>query len=498
MKPFAFSLVLHAHLPYVKHPEHEFFLEEDWFFEAVCETYLPLLDVLERLQSQSVLARITLVLSPPLLKMMKDDLLCERILRYIHEHIELSKSEQKRLPINSSEYSLSQMYEQSYRRCLYAFDELWDGDLPRAFKLFQEAGYLDLITTAKTHAYLPLLNNDVDFLEEQVHRGCESFEAIMGFASQGFWLPECGYCPELDSILVENGVKYTFVETHGLLEGTPKPPYSNFAPLQTESGLMVFGRNALSSKQVWSAREGFPGAFAYRDFYEDIGFTQGLEHVQLYHERRGAQAFTGLKYKAVMGEDSNKSIYRPDLAKQLPWLHADYYWNEMHMHLKKAGGLMEEAPLAVACYDAELFGHWWYEGLLWLEAICHFCDERPEISLLTSEDYIYQQKVLQKGAPAISSWGQGGYHEMWLSAENDWVFHALKSAMKHYREVLKEMLQPTSKQKEKLAQALEELLLAQSSDWAFLIKTKTGEAYATQRIKGHLQKMEDLLADLIE
>src|SRR3954453_1324864 len=104
------SIVLHAHLPFVRHPEHEKFLEENWLFEAITETYVPLLQTMERWLHEGMETRLTLTLTPTLCSMLQDRLLQDRYVRHLDELIELTEKETHRTHWSRAFHELAEMY----------------------------------------------------------------------------------------------------------------------------------------------------------------------------------------------------------------------------------------------------------------------------------------------------------------------------------------------------------------------------------------------------
>ena len=265
------SLVLHCHLPYVRHPEHEYFLEENWFYEALFETYLPLLTVFEKLESQKIPFQVTLSISPTLLSMCLDPLLQKRALRYVDGLLALTEKEWKRVKSEPAFQPVVKMYLDKLRYYRKEFVDSYHHNIAEGFKRFQDSGHLELITCAATHGYLPLLDMGEGAVRAQVATGLQLHEDFFDKKPEGFWLPECGYQPGHDSLLKEFGIKYFFLETHGLLQASPRPKCGTFAPIVCPSGVAAFGRDLESSKQVWSSKEGYPGDPNYREFYRDVG-----------------------------------------------------------------------------------------------------------------------------------------------------------------------------------------------------------------------------------
>jgi 1,4-alpha-glucan branching enzyme len=282
-------MVLHAHLPFIRYPEHEYHLEENWFYEAITETYIPLISVLENLINDDVEFRITLSLSPTLIEMFNNDLLRKRYQRHIENLVELSEKE---IVMNRGDASIGR---------------------PSAFRSLLGSGSLEIITSAATHAYLPALMTEPVAARVQIQAAAEYFKKIFGKNPGGIWLPECGYTPALDAFIKRAGFSFYFLESHSLLSSAPRSIHSIYAPAKTPSGTVAFARDIDSSKQVWSSLEGYPGDFAYRDFYRDIGFDRELEYVKPYLPG-GVRTFTGIKYYSITGKTDHKEPYVPEQA----------------------------------------------------------------------------------------------------------------------------------------------------------------------------------------
>ncbi|HXV19183.1 MAG TPA: DUF1957 domain-containing protein, partial [Candidatus Omnitrophota bacterium] len=250
------SIVLHAHLPYVRHPEHDRFLEEEWFYEAITETYIPLIKTYRALVRDGVDFRITMSLTPTLLSMMTDGLLQDRYVKHLNRLIELSEREMERTRGDWAFQPLAEMYHRLFTEARDIFCNQYGRDLSRAFREFQDLGKLEIITCGATHGFFPLMESNRDAVRAQVRIACKTHERILGRRPRGIWLPECGYFPGVDEILKEEGIRFFLVDTHGILFGSPRPKYGVYAPVYCRSGVAAFARDAESSKSVWSAEEG--------------------------------------------------------------------------------------------------------------------------------------------------------------------------------------------------------------------------------------------------
>ncbi|MEK6714998.1 MAG: 1,4-alpha-glucan branching protein domain-containing protein [Candidatus Omnitrophota bacterium] len=497
-------LFLHAHLPYVRHPEEEYFLEENWLYEAITETYIPLLDVFEKLVGDGVNFRIAMSLTPPLASMLKDPLLQERYIRHLNKLIELSEKEIQRTGFEPHYHGLALMYNQKFLDAKETFINRYQRDLVSAFKKFQDLGVLEVVASCATHGFLPNLSINPISVKAQVFIGIESYKKMFGRPPRGFWLPECGYYPHVDEVLKEAGLRYFFVDSHGIMNADPAPRYSVYAPLYCPSSVAAFGRDWESSKQVWSSKEGYPGDPDYREYYRDIGFELDYEYIKPYIHHLGIRTNTGIKYWRITGNTEYKEAYRPDWAREKAAMHAANFMFNRERQIEFLSSHMDRKPIIIAPYDAELFGHWWFEGPMWIDFLIRkIVYDQKTVRLTTPSDYLAEYSTNQMSLPSLSSWGWKGYSEFWLEGSNDWVYKHLHNASRRMTELAEKFSNYLNKDakrsliKRALNQAARELVLAESSDWPFIMKTGTMVAYAQKRIKDHICRFNRLYSDLL-
>ena len=523
------SFVLHAHLPFIHHPESDDYLEESWLYEAISETYIPLLKNFKKLVDEKVNFRITMSMTPPLLSMLDSKLLQKKYIKYLEKLIELSEKEIKRTTFNEKINNLSKYYYERYSEDLRLFRDVFKCDLISQFKYFQDIGVLEIITCGATHGYFPILYVNEKTVRAQIAVGVQTYERFFGRKPRGIWLPECGYVPEADKYLREFGLDYAIVESHGVLYANPTPVYGTLSPIVSPRGFSVFGRDIESSRQVWSSINGYPGDFNYRDFYKDIGYEADYNYIKPYIAHNGIRVHTGIKYHRITGKTDNKDIYNIQWAKDSAEMQAGDFLNSRTRQIENASKYMDKPPIVLCPYDAELYGHWWYEGPYWLYILFKkiYYDE-CNFELITPSEYLDKFPVLQECDPCRSSWGANGYSEVWLNPSNDYAHRHLHKAgdrmcelaynfrdaadelqkledkIKELKKSKKSVSSITSTSKYKnlklhvraLNQAARELLLLQSSDWLFIITNNTMVDYAHRRIKEHTGRFTRLYNEL--
>lgn len=484
------AIILHAHLPFVRHPEYEDSLEENWLYEAINETYIPLLFVLDSLVKEGIDFSLTLSITPTLASMLIDPILQSRYLRRLERLIELAEKEIKRTRLQPEFNALAHMYYKRFLHASDAFINRYNGNLIQAFKCLQELGKVEIIASAATHGYLPLLSVNASAARAQIRVGVEHYQQLFGRRPKGFWLPECGYYPGVDKILIEQGIRYTILETHGVTRAKPRTKYGIYAPIYCSSGLAVFGRDPESSKQVWSSTEGYPGDYDYREFYRDIAYDLNLDYLKPYIHRDGIRVDTGFKYFRITGKTDQKEVYIPECALRKTELHAGNFMFNREKEIKYLASIMDRKPILVAPYDAELFGHWWFEGPNWLDYLIRKISlEQKTIRLITLSEYLEEYPINQVSTPSTSSWGYKGFHETWFNGSNDWIYRHLHQGAVFVERLAKNYPQAAGLTLRALKQAARELLLAQASDWAFMIKTGAMSGYAAKRTKTHLLRL---------
>lgn len=499
-----FSLILHAHLPFVRHPEHAEFLEEDWLYEAITEVYLPLLDVLSALHAANAAPRLALNLSPTLCEMLADPLLQTRYTRHLENLSALVEKEVARTRLDARQFlPAARMYRRHLRRAAQLWHEVYRQDLVGGFRQLQEAGVCEIMTCAATHGFLPLVST-VEARRAQVEIAVANYQKHFRLAPRGIWLPECAYAEGIETLLADARLEYFIADTHAILYGEPRPRHGVYAPVKCANGVAAFARDLATSQQVWSSIIGYPGDANYREFYRDIGWDAPLEYLRPHLHADGERRHLGLKYHRVTGRDvplSDKQPYRPRRARRRAARHAAHFVDErikqcVSLRDALAGG---HVPLITSPYDAELFGHWWFEGVQFLGHVFReLARRRDEITTVSPADYLEAHTHLQTQRLSPSSWGAEGYYKVWLNDTNAWLYPEQHAAEARMTALANQHATPPASQTttRALNQAARELLLAEASDWAFQITHATTVEYAARRFRSHIARFNALASDI--
>ncbi|WP_082053444.1 1,4-alpha-glucan branching protein domain-containing protein [Gordoniibacillus kamchatkensis] len=503
------ALVLHAHLPYVRHCDRDDYLEERWFYEAMTDTYLPLIEAMDRLLNDGVDFRLTISVTPTLLAMFSDPLMQQRYLAHLDKLIRLAESERQRLWGDGRLYPVAAMYAERFR-VLRAIYLACGSNIIAKLKQFQDLGKIEIITSAATHAFLPLVKTE-EAIRAQLATGIREYERHFGLRPRGMWLPECGITPGIDRMLGMLGIEYCIADASAIECAAETAEGDLYAPVRSPYGVTVFPRDMRSAEQVWSASEGYPGHFDYREYYRDIGWDLGWhdreewEYIRPYLLPNGDRVNTGLKYFRITGHGLHQEPYNPEWARRAAAEHAGHFIYSCRKHAEQWRLPPGRKPVIVAPYDAELFGHWWYEGPMWIELLCRkMYHDQKHLRLIALSEYLDAEPPAEPGLVNESSWGRGHSAEVWLQGANDWIYRHLHQAEERmirlagrYGDPVSRSGMPSSLQERALNQAARELMLAQSSDWAFIMDSKTVVDYACTRMKDHLGRFH-LLCDMAE
>jgi 1,4-alpha-glucan branching enzyme len=513
----AFTFVLHSHLPYARQAgrwPHG----EEWLHEAAAETYIPLLNALNRLLDEGIPARLTLTLTPILLEQLADEDVQNNFRIYLQDRIEAAERDILRFQESGDHQALklAEFYSRWYQSGLQAFDDRYDGNLVPAFRQLQQAGMIEIATCAATHGYLPLLGRD-ESIELQLRTAVESYKRHFGSAPRSIWLPECAYRPGfidadgrarvgIEDFLAKHGLGLFFAETHmveggspvGMAAGEAIGPYgavirrylvpltdnpsehaaTTFQPYFVgDADVAVLARNNTTGLQVWSAEWGYPGEFDYREFHKKDG-TSGMQYWRVTGPKVGLGA---------------KERYDPETASRKVQQHADHFAELVEREINAYHDESGTFGIIAANFDTELFGHWWFEGVDWLEGVLRRLASSEIVQLTTASTFIKEHPPQRSLNLPEGSWGAGGTHFVWDNVDTHWIWPIVYEAEARMAEAISQNPAAKGATRYCLDQAARELLLLQSSDWPFLVTTGQAREYAVQRFLQHVERFNTLV-----
>ncbi|MDQ3022910.1 MAG: DUF1957 domain-containing protein [bacterium] len=486
------ALHLHAHLPFVRHPEFPQFLEERWFFDAIVDTYVPLLSRFEQLHNEGTPFRLSMTLTPTLLSMFADRTLQERFEAHLLHQRELADRETVRIGDDPDFAPVVAMYMRRINEVALQWGR-FGGNLANAFRMLADMGHIEIVTCGATHGFLPHMQLVPGAVSRQLRVAVETHERLLERKPDGIWLPECAYYPGLESELLDHGLLYCFVDSHAHHLGNPRSLRGVHSHVYMPNGVASFARDIESSKQVWSSKEGYPGDSSYRDFYRDIGFDLPREYMAPYIHHGDTPILTGLKYYRITGDTEHKEPYDPEVAQLRAAEHAQHFVRARESQVESLADKLDRPPIIVAPYDAELFGHWWFEGPDFLYHVLKATSYSDVVDAIAAKDYLLLHPSAQVVVPNASSWGDQGYYRFWLNGYNEWMYPHLNASAR----LMPQHNWSEGWRRESYQQAERELLLAQSSDWPFIMSTGTSPGYAAERVTRHLANLTELREALI-
>jgi 1,4-alpha-glucan branching enzyme len=522
----SFCLVLHGHVPYVlRHGTWPH--GEDWLYEAAAETYLPLLSTIAECEFMNGNPRLTIGLTPVLLEQLAHDDFKYGFEKYLVDRRDRARADRAEFESQNEPHfaGLAARWETFFEGLARQFSEI-GGDIPSAFARLARRGVVELLTSSATHAYLPLLYEDSSVLS-QIRAGLATSERVLGFRPAGVWLPECAYRPPgpwyapipwghprnrmgTDQVLAREGLTHFFVENQLIehsrsewvdnggwrkvdWEEALKYPSRGWRSVQeparvasdgSEPGpVTAFARDPSICERVWSGDVGYPADGVYLEF----------------HKKRGARR--GLRYWKITGQRIDLGGKQPYYPQDVPgkvYEHAVHFCNQVKQRLREYRGRTGRHGVVVASFDAELFGHWWFEGPQFLRDVLLTLNAEPEVDLCTPAEFLQRHPPDKAVALPEGSWGDGGDHRVWVNDRVNWMWEI------EYRcETLfgKMSYNLPWRQREDLrgilAKAARELLLLQASDWPFVIARDQAVDYGIKRFMQHAGRFE-VLADVAE
>jgi 1,4-alpha-glucan branching enzyme len=520
---YPFALVLHTHLPMVVN-HGRWPHGSDWLNEAAFECYLPLLEVAHRLVADGISPKWTINLSPVLTEQLASPEF-QKELAFYYDNVRRACADSRAEFTKSGAAQLAGLcdfWEEHYER-MWELHRRIGGDIPGTFGELHRGGHIEIITCAATHGYLPLLSRD-ESIHLQLRTAVESHKRHFGAAPRGIWLPECAYRPRyewtpptgqrrgrdrrmrpgIEELLAVHGLEFFIADSHLVAAGEPVFLYRDFVPVRREAAehaapaipvnearspyapyrvasrggsgsAVAFIRDPKTTLQVWSRDHGYPGEYEFLEFHKKH-FPGGLRFWKITDHK---------------GDLGSKGIYDPKVAAEKVALQAGHFVGLVRDTLQSAVAAEGGPALVCSPYDSELFGHWWFEGPMWLEHVARHMARNSVTAMTLSESLRVVPPRITLSLPE-GSWGEGGDHRVWLNRDTEWTWDRVYSAEEEWVEHLARGDGGSSDLKRVLAQATRELLLLQSSDWQFLITTGAARDYAERRVAEHYAEFKRL------
>jgi len=527
-----FTFVLHSHLPYViNHGEWPHGM--DWLYEAAAETYLPLLKEFDSLAAEGISAKVTLGITPILAEQLAADKFRYGLINYLDQKIaaaEDNRVEFVHLGNRHLEY-VAQYWLNYYNDIKTSFNDIYNQDILAGFRKLQDSGHLEIITCAATHGYFPLLGSD-EAIDAQVRVGKETYERHFGRAPKGMWLPECAYRPSyewsspvaeypkkfyrkgVEEFLYKYDIQYFIVDKHLIMGGEGKGVYidrfsslkqlwsqfeKNWKPNEeisersiyenylvsstgTSRAAVAYGRHEESALQVWSGEYGYPGDGRYLDF----------------HKKHYPGGHRFWKVTSAKADLADKQEYYPDDVEDALENQASHFAGLINDYLVNNYNETGTVGILTAPFDTELFGHWWFEGPRWLGKVLRKLNESQDVGRVTLGEHLKENPPKVSVSLPEGSWGQGGFHYIWLNEWTEWTWKHIYSAEDRMTKLADKHKDTDDETVRRILNIMaRELLLLESSDWQFLISTWSARDYAEERIAVHDERIKRI-ADILD
>ena len=522
-------VILHTHLPYVLH-HGDWPHGTDWLCEAVAECYLPLLNEFHALKRDGITPRVTLDISPVLCEQLEHEEFPALFTKYCDTRVELARADEHRfVAMNEDPHlvHLARMWQHWYARRKEEFLGTYASSVVGALRALQDSGDIEIMTCGATHAYLALVGSDAA-VRLQVRAAIANYEKHFGRKPRGIWLPECAYRPSyawrtflpvehvqtarerkgVEQILAEEGIEYFVVDENTIrtskplgyrsetnstfiptternadhpFDATPMTVYHVASSAQVEKGTaMVFTRDQNIAMQVWSGEKGYPGDPAYLDF----------------HKKHHASALRYWRVTDAKADMQYKLLYVPQWTEGRTRDHAFHFTQSIERTALQVA--KDTSRMATICtpFDTELFGHWWFEGPAFIGAVLRGLSASPFVRAVCASDHLRQVRPREVVAIPESSWGKGGHHEVWMNDEVSYMWESLYR-MEHVLEEILPLCSTTRKPsvlRRVITHSVREFMLAQASDWEFLVSTHSAEDYAKMRFHQHREDFFELIS----
>ncbi len=510
------SFVLHAHLPYVL--GHGTWPHgEEWLWEAAAETYVPLANTLRTLSEEGIGGAVTLGITPVLAEMLADPRFRRGFPKYLEQKIEAADANAAEFSSSDSNRELrplAEWWSRHFEQIRESYEKDHGGDLIATFRQLRDEGVVELLGGPASHCYTPLLPSD-GAIHLQYDTGQRVHRRLFGKAPVGAWLPECAYRaggtfvdglgrPQgtregVEQLVSQHGIEFGFVDSHMIRGGHLAWSYGDRFRERTLVGQLpdaarredrslyrphwvgdgsaafsIFARDPRTGMQVWSGEYGYPGAGCYLEF----------------HKRHDPGGHRYWQVTDPTADLADKERYRPEGIEARIEHQARHFVELVESVVRSQPE--DVPPLIVSPYDAELFGHWWFEGPRWLAATLRLLKQSKVVEPVTPSYYSELHPPTDRMILPDGSWGDRGDHRTWSGphARDFWM------AAEWGEEALRKFLRvpPAHPLEDRVRrQAARTLLLLQASDWPFLIYSGTATDYAEARIAGHARDLSFLL-----
>ena len=492
------ALIIEADQGFIRNTEKDsnFTAENNILFTGLTETYIPLLNMFRRLEEENISFKMGLVMSPALCFLLDDAQIQKQYIDHLDALTALGNSELKRCKGSSLE-ALAAEHLAKIEQTKIDFTETYGQNILAAFKEYADKGFVELIPTAATYAYLPHFEDFPEAINAQVETGIYSHRHFFGETGEGFWLPYQAWSKGFEWTLRSYGANYTVVDARSILFAKDRPDTGIYAPLRTRTSLVVFGLDPDCPKEL-TGDDGFAQNDVYRSQRHDIGYELKQDQVSAFFQKNDTRIETGFKYWSNESDDDDLVAYNRELASKQTIEDAISFYESKLEKLDAASEYIKDDNAVLVCaIPADILGQKWHEGIQWLENVIRCTASKQGFDLSLCKDLIEKQFSLPKSNLYPCSSNGLGYGEDLLDNSNSWMMRYVRKATERMIDLTERFPAEDSLKERLLNMAAKQVLLAQSGEWAMMLHDSILTEYVEEQFKNEIisfTKVFDALA----
>jgi 1,4-alpha-glucan branching enzyme len=488
------GIVVAAHLPYVRHLCEEGELpgpEYDLLFTSISQTYLPLVNLIKKLEEEGVKSKFSIVMTPTLCAMLDDTEIQNQYVEWLDRCIALGQKEIERVGKDSAKLKIAQDTLKKLQQNKEDFTQKYNCNLLKQFAEFARKELIEILASCGSYAFLPHYADLPEVLNAQVETGIISHRNYFGIAPDGFWLPYQGYTKGLERVLRSYGILYTVLDSRGLLFAEDAPQTGIFAPVRTWNSLVIFANDSKACSEI-TGENAFLLNKVYKNQNRDIGFELEINELGDFVKPDSPRTNTLFRYWS-----NSEEIYDEQAALLQARKDAELYLKNRNETLVEAEKSVN-APSLICKIDARFLGGDWAEGMEFFETLLR---KNADSEFVTPNELIEEQFKLTKVTPYPSAACGMGYGEDLLDSTNSWMLRYTRKMCERMVDLSDRFKDETGLKARLLILGAKELMLSQSAELSKMIHDGDLPDWAknsfTQSVKNFTTVFDSLGTNLV-
>lgn len=484
-------LLLNANQEYIRHLQEEdvkkYAPEINRLFEAVTDTYMPLLWMFEKLEEDMIPFRIQMVLPPVLCTLLEDTVVQAQYVEWLTRAELFCTKEVKRVSKNKKVQDLAQKRLEHIQKCRADFTERYGMRLVPQFAEHQKNGSLEIMATTGTSLFMPFYKEMKEILSAQVETGLLAYKHFFGEIPDGFWLPDLGYAEGVESIVRAYGINYTVLDPRSTMLAKELPEDGIFYPCRFYNSLAAFTAKKIADKVLFDEDDGYAVNPVYRNENRDAAFDLPAKDIVPFIDNGTSRYASGCKYfnKSDDSQDdysvipeNESEIYNPEEALAQVQKDAEDFITRMNEELDAASKVAVNTDFVseTVVINLDDLRHNWSEGILWIDSLFRMAD-KADFEFTSCRYLLKNQYNLQKITPYYASNLGAGYGENLLSNKNSWMMRYVMKASERMVDLADRFPTDTGLKARLLDLAAKELMIAQDSGWAKMLDEDISPEY---------------------